>query len=439
MAMENQNQPSRFEYWGGLECTLNRVGDRYYDQLEFSGHYQRSDDVRRIASLGISTLRYPVLWELHEPRENTAIDWSRSSKNLLLLRDHGITPVAGLLHHGSGPHFTSLEDSLFPEKLARYARRVAESFPWLTHYTPVNEPLTTARFSGLYGFWYPHQRNDFAFLKMLFNQVKGVVCSMREIRKVNPEAKLVQTEDLAKTYSGRMLKYQADFENERRWLTYDLLCGKVDQHHSLWNYLQWVGLTEGEILWFRDNPCVPDIAGFNHYVTSERFLDPKLDNYPDYLWGGNHQHRYVDTEAIRVRHGHSCGLQVLLEEAWSRFGLPIVITEAFLSCDSHDQVRWLMEMKQSSEAAASNGVDIRGFTFWALFGEFSWNKLVTSMDGDYNAGAFNVWGAEIHETLLADYIRCVTAGKTFEHECVSGEGWWQREDRYHPHELCLTK
>ena len=37
-------------------------------------------------------------------------------------------------------------------------------------WTPVNEPLTTARFSGLYGIWYPHASNEGAFWRALANQ-----------------------------------------------------------------------------------------------------------------------------------------------------------------------------------------------------------------------------------------------------------------------------
>jgi dTDP-4-dehydrorhamnose reductase len=42
---------------------------------------------------------------------------------------------------------------------------VAARYPWLRDYTPVNEPLTTARFSGLYGVWYPHHRNTHSFVR----------------------------------------------------------------------------------------------------------------------------------------------------------------------------------------------------------------------------------------------------------------------------------
>jgi dTDP-4-dehydrorhamnose reductase len=437
--MEKQSRPYSFEFWGGIECTLNRVRDNYFDQLEFTGHYHRSDDIERIASLGITTMRYPVLWELHERYDGGAIDFSWVGRNLNALRERNITPVAGLVHHGSGPSFTNLEDKFFPERLARYAGMVAKEFPWLDYYTPVNEPLTTARFSGLYGLWYPHKDNDRAFLKILLNQIRGIVLSMAEIRKINPSAKLVQTEDLGKTYSGSVLKYQADFENERRWLTYDLLCGRVDRTHPLWNYLIWSGLTEKELGFFTDNPCVPDIAGLNYYVTSERFLDRRLDHYPQHLWGGNHRHRYVDTEAVRVRHNGCGGLQVLLEEAWRRFGLPIVVTEAFLSCTPREHVLWLNEICAQASAARDNGVDIRGVTFWGLFGEFSWNKLVTSMDGEYESGAFDVWAKDPQETLVADFIRSVTASGTFDSEWLGEKGWWAKEDRYHLHEMCVNE
>ena len=57
------------QIWGGVECTINRVGNQYFDQLEYSGHYHRSEtDLELIASLGIKMLRYPVLWETYFDR-----------------------------------------------------------------------------------------------------------------------------------------------------------------------------------------------------------------------------------------------------------------------------------------------------------------------------------------------------------------------------------
>src|SRR5665647_660974 len=101
-----QASSGNLELWGGIECTINRINDTYLDQLEYAHHYQRENDLSLIAGLGIKTLRYPVLWEHHQPLIDTEIDWAWIEKQLSTLSGHGITPIAGLIHHGSGPAFT---------------------------------------------------------------------------------------------------------------------------------------------------------------------------------------------------------------------------------------------------------------------------------------------------------------------------------------------
>jgi dTDP-4-dehydrorhamnose reductase len=188
------------QIWGGIECTINRVGNTYRDQLQYSGHYTRRGDIDHIAALGFRALRYPILWERHQTVKDQHINWSWASQQLNTICKNNITPIAGLVHHGSGPAFTSLYSPGFAKSLGDYAYQVACRFPWLEYYTPVNEPLTTARFSGLYGFWYPHHKNAYSFATMLLNQVKGTILAMKAIRRINPAAKLVQTDDLAKIH-----------------------------------------------------------------------------------------------------------------------------------------------------------------------------------------------------------------------------------------------
>ena len=53
MTAETVNLPP-LELWAGVECTVNRVGDTYSDQLERSGHAIRSKDLERLAELGRS-------------------------------------------------------------------------------------------------------------------------------------------------------------------------------------------------------------------------------------------------------------------------------------------------------------------------------------------------------------------------------------------------
>ena len=100
--------------WAGVECTFNRVGDVYFDQCRFSGHDDRPEDLDLLADLGIKTLRYPVLWERHAPHALDACDFSWADDRLARLRARGVRPIAGLVHHGSGPRYTSLDDPAFP-------------------------------------------------------------------------------------------------------------------------------------------------------------------------------------------------------------------------------------------------------------------------------------------------------------------------------------
>jgi dTDP-4-dehydrorhamnose reductase len=417
------------ELWGGIECTINRVGDEFFDQLQYAGHYDRPADIDALASLGIRRLRYPILWEKHQPSPDTVIDWQWTRSQLQRIGDHGIDVIAGLLHHGSGPAFTSLADPQFPEKLACYAGLVAEAFPQIRFYTPVNEPLTTARFSGLYGLWYPHQRNARAFIQMLLNQLRGVVLSMKAIRSINSKAKLVQTEDLGKTYSTPLLSYQAAFENERRWLTYDLLCGKVNKHHPLWKQLLRWNVTERELAFFTDNPCPPEIIGFNHYLTSERYLDERLELYPSHTHGGNGRHRYADVEAVRVRVEDETGLALLLREAWQRFGRPMALTEVHLHCHREEQLRWFRHVWDTCSTLRKEGVSLEAVTSWAMLGSFGWNRLLTRPGGDYEAGVFDLRGGKPVATALAPFIRETVSTGQCKHPLAIDKGWWERPSR----------
>src|SRR5690606_12509258 len=90
------------------------------------------------------------------------------------------------------------------------------------------------------------------------------------------------------------------------------------------------GLTEQELQFFIDHAMPPDILGFNYYVTSERYLDEHIEQYPIHTHGGNGRQVYADVEAVRTAETTMDGLTSLLREAWNRFHLPLAVTEAHL-------------------------------------------------------------------------------------------------------------
>lgn len=417
------------ELWGGVECTVNRVGEVFFDQVERGGHARRASDLELFARLGVRALRYPVLWERTAPRGLAEADWSWPDERLARLRELGIRPVVGLVHHGSGPRYTDLLDSAFPEKLAEYARAVAERYPWVEDYTPVNEPLTTARFAALYGLWHPHAYAEASFTRALLNEVRAVVLAMRAVRAVNPRARLVQTEDLGKIYSTPRLRYQAEFENERRWLTFDLLAGRVVRGQPMWDYLRWAGVGQSELEWFVENACAPDLVGVNHYLTSERFLDERVERYPAHTHGGNQRDRYADVEAVRVCAEGLAGPRVLLREAWERYGLPLAVTEVHLGCTREEQLRWFHEVWTAARDLRAGGVDVRAVTAWALLGSFDWHKLLTCAEGHYEPGAFDLRAPAPRPTALARMLRELAEGGECDSPLLDTPGWWRRLDR----------
>ena len=413
--------------WGGIECTVNRVHDHYHCQQQRSGHSARPGDIDRFAALGIQAIRYPALWEHLAHAEPGSAPWRQLDASLAGLRRHGITPILGLVHHGSGPAHTSLVDEHFAAGLAAHAARVAWRYPWVRDYTPVNEPLTTARISTLYGAWYPHLRCDRAFVRALLNQCRATVLAMQAVRAVNPAARLIQTDDLGRTYGTPAMADVVAFYNERRWLGWDLLCGRVDGAHPMRAYLLQHGAGAAELDAFIAAPCPPDVIGINYYVTGERWLDERTGNFPPAYHGGRDGRRWADIEITRALSQPLPGIGPLLHEAWQRYGLPLAVTEVHIDANREDQLRWLAEAWQAARQAQQRGAVVEAVTVWALLGSYDWNSLVTQQSGYYEPGAYDVRSTPPRPTALAGLMQALAAGDEARHPVLAhGHGWWRR-------------
>ena len=419
------------EIWGGIECSVVRIGNEWRDQVHETGHHVRNDDLDRIVGLGIRTVRYPVVWERVAPHTPGVHDWQWHDERLERLRALGAQPIVGLLHHGSGPGYTSLLDPDFPTKLAAYAGAVAARYPWVNAWTPVNEPLTTARFSGLYGHWFPHQRDLATFCRMVVNQCLGVVLAMQAIRRVIPGAQLIQTEDLGRVFATSRLMYQADHENLRRWLSLDLLCGELGPSHPFWPMLLSFDIPEQSLARLYRNDHPPDIIGINHYLTSDRYLDDDLGRYPAGFAGGNGRDRYADVEAVRiVPPPGPLGAEARLREAWQRYRRPLAVTEVHHgAAELIECVRWLGEIWHAAERLHAKEVDIRAVTIWSLFGAVDWRSLLRQRDGAYEPGPFDIRYDPPRPTALAEAVRSLLRTRRIADPSAYRPGWWRRPER----------
>ena len=423
---------SPLQLWGGLECSVVRVGDVWCDQLRETGHERRGPaDIARIARLGLRTIRYPLLWERLDPPSSAATAWH--DRQMASLHDHGIRVIAGLVHHGAGPAATNLLDPLFPERLAEHAGRMACRYPGVHSWIPVNEPLTTARFACLYGHWHPHLRDEGAFLRAVVNQCRATLLAMRAIRAAQPAARFVSTEDIGRIFATAPLRGQAAYENDRRWLSMDLLCGALGASHPWRGYLEEHGVPARHLDELATGEAAPDVLGINHYATSDRFLDDRLGLYPPAMHQGNGRQSYVDTEAVRAGlEPGATGWTARLREVWARYGRPMAVTEVHLGCDdSAETVLWLLEAWEAALTVRAEGAACLAVTAWALFGLVDWDSLLCHRRNRYEPGVFDMRADPPAALPVAAAVEALARDGAYAGPPLAGPGWWRRTDRIH--------
>jgi dTDP-4-dehydrorhamnose reductase len=167
----------------------------------------------------------------------------------------------------------------------------------------------------------------------------------------------------------------------------------------------------------------------NYYMTSDRFLDDRVELYPAWSHGGNGRTAYADVEAVRAHPKGLIGHERHLLAAWTRYGLPVALTEVHLGCTREEQVRWLVAAWEGARRARRSGADVRAVTLWSLLGSYDWSSLVTCDRGDYEPGAFDVRGPSPRPTAVAGIARHLAAQDGASHVVLHTPGWWRRPER----------
>jgi len=404
------------EYWASPEPTIARLGgDRYRDQRIETGHYARLDDIDRLAALGVTATRYPVLWESVAPQHPHERTYAWEDARLRRLERLGIEPIVTLLHHGSGPAYTDLTDAAFPELFADFAEATARRYPHVRRWTPINEPLTTARFSTLYGVWYPNARGDGAFGAAIVNEMLGYLLAVERIRRVVPGAQFMITEDLQNFVAADVgARAYAQHKRERSFLSVELACGAVTPAHPLWEYLTGrCAVPVAKLEHIRRLAAPPDLVGWNYYPNSERYLRTREDGTMDNL-------ALLDCLPVPL------DPKPLLREAGRRLDLPLVLSEVHVYGTDLERARWLLQRHADVVALRAEGVDVRAFGAWAAFGMVDWNSLLCEQQSCLEDGLFTCEpdGREPTLTAAGDVLRRLCRGSV---AAIPSLGWWERE------------
>lgn len=409
------------EIWASPEPTVARVGaTRVRDQAAETGWSVRGpDDVDRIADLGVGGCRFPVLWEHVAPDGPQVRDFESQRAGLERLRARGVAPIVTLLHHGSGPSYTDLLDPQFPELFADFAAATAREFPWVRRWTPINEPLTTARFSTLYGVWYPNARDDRAFGRALLHETLATLAAMVAIRTVIPSAELVVTEDLQR-FSGAdaSVAGYVSFLRERAFVSIELLAGRVVAGHPMYGFLiERCGVTAAELDDVAARASVPDLVAFNHYPHSERHIFRALDG------------SLGDVPAAYVADQPPPRVAPLLRAAARRLRLPLALGEVHVDAPADERVRWLAQHVRDVELLRGEGYDIRALGVWAAFGMVDWHSLLRCNNGAFEDGIYTFAGSSgiPQSTVMVKAVTDLARGLPIDDRGV--RGWWERSAR----------
>lgn len=331
------------------------------DEHRLTGHDANwRADFDRIAALGASGMRYGISW----PRTHAApdtFDWSELDERIdYAVHTLGLTIVADLVHYGTPTWLTgSFADPRYADTVAHFAGAFAERYRGtVDHITPLNEPITTASFCGLRGVWPPALTGWTGWTTVTLAIVDGLRSSIDAIRHANPNAVIVHVEASAlyESQETNLLGDVAHHEAIAR-LPLELLLGWVDRHHPLRPFLLEHGAQPNHLdALTRQVPTI-DVLGVNYYP----------DLTPRVLHTGPTGIRQVTADR------GVDGLRSVIEDAASRYGLPIAITETSIEGSELVRQDWLESSSQLVQTMRHEGLDIRGYTWWPLLDFVDWS------------------------------------------------------------------
>jgi len=321
------------------------------DEMDKCGHYKNWElDLKLVDDMGIHFLRYgPPYYKTHLGPGK--YDWSFTDETFNKMKELGITPIADLCHFGVPDWVGDFQNPDWPPHFAEYAKAFAIRYPWVRHFTPVNEIFVAAVFSGLYGWWNECLASDKGFVTALHNLCKANVMAMRAILEAHPRSVFIQSESSEYYHPEHPeCMYQANVLNERRFLALDLTYGHP-VYEVIYQYLLDNGMTREQFEWFRHNHVKANcVMGTDYYVTNEHLVRD------DGTWDAS---------------GEIFGYYVITHQYYQRYRLPVMHTETNYD-DPTQASAWLKKEWANLLRLRQDGVPVVGFTWYSLTDQVDW-------------------------------------------------------------------
>ena len=393
----------RFMFATGVECSYPTIdnGRTRRDLLEECGHYEHwQKDFQLTRELGLRVLRYGL------PYHKVSLgpdkyDWSFADVVMAEMRRLDILPILDLMHFGVPDWIGNFQNPELPVHFAAYAAAVAERYPWVRYYTPVNEIYVTARISGKDGIWNEQLKTDAGFVTALKHCVAASIMGTHELAKRRPDLVIVQSESAEIMHEAKA-KPSPDLviANKTRFLSLDLLYAHPPDS-DVCMYLLDNGLTREEYNWFmRGEPPGYQIMGNDYYGRNEHLRLP--------------DGTVIEGEDIAGWYG-------ITKTYYQRYLKPVMHTETNVM-DAEKAPNWLWKQWINIQRMRSDGVPVLGFTWYSLTDQIDWDIELAEKKGTVNpCGLYDLQRnprpvAEAYRQLLQEFgnIPLVPHGAMFE-------------------------
>jgi beta-glucosidase len=363
-----------FMFATGIENSIPLIknGTHRVDQYALCKHYDHwRQDFELLKDMGITHLRYGT--PLHTTWTGAdRFDWSFADEKFSALSEKGIVPIMDLCHFGLPDWLGDFQNPDFPKLFGEYAGAFAQRYPWVQHYTPVNEMLICATFSARNGWWNEQKSDDKSFVTALKHLCKANVLAMQKIVEVRPDAIFIQAESIEYASPDSFAAWDAArLKNSLRFVTLDLNYQRT-VNALVYQFLLDGGMTREEYDWFYHQPSVKKncILGMDYYITSEHYINEQ---------GG-----------LRAA-GDVLGLSEVTRHYYQRYNLPVMHTETNMNADHGDAVAWLHRQWSNIVHLMCSGVPVKGFTWYSLNHQCDWDTALREANGNVNAvGLFDL-------------------------------------------------
>lgn len=400
---EPSARPGNFMFATGIECSYPTIdhGKTRRDELEECHHYQHwQKDLHLVKDLGLNVLRYGLPYHrIH--LDAGRYDWSFADEVMREMQRLEITPILDLMHFGVPDWLGNFQNPELPIHFADYCAAVADRYPWVRYYTPVNEIYVTARVSAKDGLWNEQLKSDRAFVTAMKHIVAASILGTQSIAQRRPDLVVVQSESAEYTHEACSVQSQeVKLLNKLRFLSLDLLYA-FPPDADVCMYLLDNGLTRAEYDWFMaGEPPGYQVMGNDYYGRNEKILLP---------------------DGTLCQGEDVFGWYQITREYYDRYRKPVMHTETNV-LDAEKAPCWLWKQWVNVLRMRQDGIPVLGFNWYSLIDQIDWDIELAEKKGTVNpCGLYDLERnprpvAQAYRDLLKEFgqITIVPHGEMFE-------------------------